>query len=626
MIVLDYKVTLLRYRLGLSERNLSSNGFSDWESILGITEDDMSQMQLRLGDRRKIQRMIRDYGSSCPPKCNETGSSWYTTKHKRPHDHQQQPRSHRSVRHPTADASLSEGSRQGRGLGEPTIVATERHRSPICDTTVGQRSPATYQIMRPQDESEPVRLGQDEVCHISVSLCINPNLLDTNTLPQEPVTLKNVKTFLQCTGALVYLWDPSDAMQQVRSLYHPVGGTVPANLVEVIAMATVGSYCDGTLEENASSDQFLQQFVSILSFPLSIGTLPRMRLFACLAICRLTSNIESARVLLLCALNIGREAFASPSFKAETPKVKLRHWWKVFQSVVFLESWLANNTHQNCRVNHEDLNLYEAPLSQSHNVTEICQEQIFQLGRLSTYASLFTMRNMEESSAMEGKHYLNVLTQWRESLPPLMQLSHICLDDPTVSDFQTKHMLLQFHILFLSLVIEPYRKCMRVLGKVRMGNIPIGTADLEALTSVEDYCVVSARQSARVASLVQFDNLVHAHSWTLLYACYVGCIILLHSAMQMLLQGNRDAVGLELAHASSHLGILSVCSYKNEVARRMYGRLQVIFNDAKDLLALPTNIDYMQVTTWDETIASPNEMVMKVAVECQEALTEPTLS
>ena len=96
-----------------------------------------------------------------------------------------------------------------------------------------------------------------------------------------------------------------------------------------------------------------------------------------------------------------------------------------------------------------------------------------------------------------------------------MQLSSISISDPLTLDWHTKRSLLQLHIIFLGLFIEPYRTCLIDLGSFRIGdtNKSISKEDLEALISIEDQCVSAARQSARVASLLQFDNLVRSHCW-----------------------------------------------------------------------------------------------------------------
>jgi hypothetical protein len=94
-----------------------------------------------------------------------------------------------------------------------------------------------------------------------------------------------------------------------------------------------------------------------------------------------------------------------------------------------------------------------------------------------------------------------------------MQLSRLSLADPLTIRRHTKRSLLQLHILFLGLLIEPYRNCLVDLGEFRLGNTPIDPEDLDALKYVEEQCVLAARQSARVASLLQIDNLIRSHCW-----------------------------------------------------------------------------------------------------------------
>lgn len=96
-----------------------------------------------------------------------------------------------------------------------------------------------------------------------------------------------------------------------------------------------------------------------------------------------------------------------------------------------------------------------------------------------------------------------------------MQLSSISVSDPLTLNWHTKRSLLQLHIVFLGLFIEPYRICLLDLGSFRIGDntSPISKENLESLISIEDQCVSAARQSARVASLLQFDNLVRSNCW-----------------------------------------------------------------------------------------------------------------
>jgi hypothetical protein len=55
---------LTRFGLGQYEECLYENGFETWEDVTTITEPDMVELSFRLGDRRKLQRAIREYSGS----------------------------------------------------------------------------------------------------------------------------------------------------------------------------------------------------------------------------------------------------------------------------------------------------------------------------------------------------------------------------------------------------------------------------------------------------------------------------------------------------------------------------------------------------------------------------------
>lgn len=168
-----------------------------------------------------------------------------------------------------------------------------------------------------------------------------------------------------------------------------------------------------------------------------------------------------------------------------------------------------------------------------------------------------------------------------------MQLSRLSLVDPLTMNWHTKRSLLQLHVLFLGLFIEPYRTCLVDLGRFRSSNTPIKSEDLQSLKDVEEQCVLAARQSARVASLLQTNDLIRTHCWVSLYTSFTGCALLLFSASQKLLELCGEETSQDLSYASSHLNVLSFCSYDNAVARKLRTALQIIFNDIREVVVSP---------------------------------------
>jgi hypothetical protein len=143
----------------------------------------------------------------------------------------------------------------------------------------------------------PTESGMAEVRKILEALEIGLHPILTITLPPENVTTTAVKAFLNGTGSLLYLWDRGEARDLVKSIYHSEKDPTSQEATEVFAMAAVGSHCDG---ENSSivQEKFLDLFLCLLSYPLQISSLQRMRLLACLALHRFTTNVQSARTLM----------------------------------------------------------------------------------------------------------------------------------------------------------------------------------------------------------------------------------------------------------------------------------------------------------------------------------------
>ena len=140
------------------------------------------------------------------------------------------------------------------------------------------------------------RIG--EVRHIMKALGVNPHLERVAAFPPEEMTAKAVEAFVHGTGSLLYLWNWDEAFDLVRSVYRPQSDSKPVYTTEVFAMSAIGSYCDAEAHTELSREKFLHFFLYMLSTSSDISDLRHMRLLACLAICRFTNSVESARKLM----------------------------------------------------------------------------------------------------------------------------------------------------------------------------------------------------------------------------------------------------------------------------------------------------------------------------------------
>jgi hypothetical protein len=140
------------------------------------------------------------------------------------------------------------------------------------------------------------------------------------------------------------------------------------------------------------------------------------------------------------------------------------------------------------------------------------------LGRLAAYIA-FDLKAAIQSNGVQASVHLESLSEWHRTLPPPMQLSRLSIADPYDLDWHSKRSLLQLHIIFLGLFIEPYRDGLVDLARSRLGDATLNPEDFEALHHLEEQCILAARQSARVTSLLQINDLIRSHCWVAMYVC-----------------------------------------------------------------------------------------------------------
>jgi hypothetical protein len=401
----DLGTTLGRLGLGQYEERLRENGFETWETVTEITEADMTKLEFKLGDRRKLQRAIRENSKSGasqvedsatkPPQLStglpsigaqseETSpSSQQAARTPRRYRRHPRPDPHAPSRPKTAyivfgehvrqDPALSGLSfaelaketgkrwgelsheervniwekpaadelqlykaeldrykltenyqsyqrylkqfKQGRSIPEP-LTSSDDKTAPSLKSTFFSWLPelpdqkefeaALLQSIdaedpnpgaQSQDTISAIKYGIAEVRNVIKALGINFHSIRTSALPPENMTTTAVEAFLNGTGSLLYLWNREEALDLVRSIYHSGKDSTPLDATEVLAMAAVGSYCDGEASLLVQ-EHFLDFFLCLLCIPSRMCDLRLMRLFACLAICRFTIDVESARRLM----------------------------------------------------------------------------------------------------------------------------------------------------------------------------------------------------------------------------------------------------------------------------------------------------------------------------------------
>jgi hypothetical protein len=400
----ELRTALARHGLSHYEERLQENGFQDWETVTAITETDMAEMHFKRGDRRKLQRAIREYSSASAsytvykarnlplrfeglsavgkhseatpqpsqhaarmtrpyrrhpridPKAPHkpktayvlfgehvrqdpalTHSSfteiakvtgkrwrelsseeriviWETPAADRLQDYKKELERYKQTDNYQSYQTYLEGFKQQRH-GPESILLSDNTLSSTHEPAISGQLSASQEGLEAtnpesvwtddhglesgsQDSASPVKDEMEEVRHISKAFDINAHLTRVTAFPQEDMTIKAVEAFVHGTGSLLYLWNRDEAFDLVKSVYHPQSDSKKVYTTEVFAMSAVGSYCDAEAHTMLAQEKFLHFFLYMLSSSSDVCLLRRMRLIACLAICRFTNSVESARRLM----------------------------------------------------------------------------------------------------------------------------------------------------------------------------------------------------------------------------------------------------------------------------------------------------------------------------------------
>jgi hypothetical protein len=109
------------------------------------------------------------------------------------------------------------------------------------------------------------------------------------------------------------------------------------------------------------------------------------------------------------------------------------------------------------------------------------------------------------------------------------------------------------------------------------------------------------------------------------YTSFTACSILLLSASQKLLMLCGEHSSQDLSYASSHLDVLSMCSYENNMTRKLYIPLRIIFNDIREVLVSPVyrNMCELDVKVADTAIGPfSHHVAVEGAVEISRSIVD----
>ncbi|KAJ4320951.1 hypothetical protein N0V94_003127 [Neodidymelliopsis sp. IMI 364377] len=367
---LDFSSALARLGLDQYESRLRENGFEDWDDMTEIQESDMTALGFKIGHRRKLQRAIRELSSSSASQTDDGTSNLIASVGPSNMGEQSDTTSRSSRqtvrptrqyrRHPKADPNtpqkpktayvlFGEQVRQEPALSRLSFVEIAREvgkrwrelrpeervntwESPAADRLKEYKEEIerykqtddyqNYQLYleafkQGRQDTELMRPPDNKASSVSEPSPSTQLPSTQDQMRHEPTTQDNLDTDMTYEESSRDTISPVETgLNEVRRILRALG--VNSNLIRVAAFPPENTTVKAV-------ESFLCGTGSLLYFWSQDEALDLI-------------SVESARILMLAALDIGRHAFTSRFLGTDPSGEEARYWWSVFRSIIFLES------------------------------------------------------------------------------------------------------------------------------------------------------------------------------------------------------------------------------------------------------------------------------------------------
>jgi hypothetical protein len=308
---------LVLSRLGLSNYydRLIANGFDSWKTVLDITEKDLGHLSFKLGHRRKLQREIANHRHRRTlnevDNHNNTNSGSTLARVGNTRDSADRDFSITAVKSEKylgltqpAERKLQgcEANKEIHNDGSAHLL-TRSKLNPLDDsnTNAGRTTPPYDAILGQAEQlrhnNDAVDLAMSEVLHLLKANTSDVKMFDSTHLPPYEATALAITAFLQGPGARLFLWTREEASSTISAVYNSHSQMDPYVLVDLLAMAAVGTLCGCNCFTEALGSSYYFSCLQLLSACTEARNLSCMRVFSCLSYCCVLRHPSSASQL-----------------------------------------------------------------------------------------------------------------------------------------------------------------------------------------------------------------------------------------------------------------------------------------------------------------------------------------
>lgn len=340
------------------------------------------------------------------------------------------------------------------------------------------------------------------------------DLYDAHTLPPQHLVQSGVRAFFGGTDSLLFTYQEPHASTLLERIYTTGEEPDPLALVEVFAMAAIGSYFDTDAVPTVARKSLYHSCGRLLKGIQEVNDLRYMRLFLSLAFYCIMENYTSARILVSAAIQIGRLRLPLSQNPADDSEEE-GFWRKIFRSCIFVESWFCYSLRQRSMITSTD-KAYACPLT-AYGLTQISiQEGIrYQTTEIAMLAAA-TMEHVTSPDSLRVaaiRYYMDKLNAWHAALPLTMRLATLSSEDSDMLSPNQKFSLLLVHLLYLGAVTLLHRPILAAVANLSRSGTWEVDAPPEEVRGFENDCITAASQGARVVALLKADGTFPKQCW-----------------------------------------------------------------------------------------------------------------
>ncbi|KAL1610178.1 hypothetical protein SLS60_001843 [Paraconiothyrium brasiliense] len=588
-------------RLGLKSYldALVENGFHNWDTVLDITEEDLTALNFKLGHRRTLQREIATF-RGVPPStslaldesnaADQPALSTFALESLIRQTSTPPPREKRRYRrHPRPDNNAPKKPKTAY-VNFADQLRTEPEISCLSFVNIAREVGRRWQHLPPEQkriwESHAARAMQEFEAQMD-------EYKKTESWRKHQAYLIDFRSQQQASSkgssamrprSLLYMWTYAQVDEILDRIYRPQKPVDAMTLAECFTVAAMGAhydmdcfpdrirrvlYASGTLcfnEKTARSDY-----------------LRTMRLLLATAFYALLEKHMSARYVLAAALQIAR--WKSPALVKDTnDRIADANWRKLFRSLIFMDCWLSYTLGYVSEVTPQDI-AFACPTSPCDlTIDEQIHVQTSKIGLVA--ADIAKALASPELATRETIQTLaDQLERWRLDVPHMLTINSLTSSNPPPMTLYQRRATLMVHIMYLGAVILLYRQLLVATAETQLTDGAAWDLNLsiEDAKRYRNECALAGQQVARILRLISFDGTLTKRCWLIIYWSFTACIVLLYSATTKLLEGQADTVDQDLTYGKACMDMLETCRAMEPIAARYLDILWPLYDTLRDI-------------------------------------------